>query len=83
MSLFLLQPDHYFSGDGALVDEEGYYRITGRMDDVMNISGHRLGTAEIEDVMVGEINEVALWYLTASRLGMQQRGWVLWVMLNS
>ena len=46
---------YYFSGDGAHMDEEGYYRITGRMDDVINVSGHRLGTAEIEDVLVGNI----------------------------
>lgn len=42
----------YFSGDGAIRDEKGYIQITGRMDDVINISGHRLGTAEIEDVLV-------------------------------
>ena len=42
----------YFSGDGAIRDEDGYVTITGRMDDVINISGHRLGTAEIEDVLV-------------------------------
>ena len=42
----------YFSGDGAMKDENGYITVTGRMDDVINISGHRLGTAEIEDVMV-------------------------------
>jgi len=41
----------YFSGDGAMKDEKGYITVTGRMDDVINISGHRLGTAEIEDVM--------------------------------
>ena len=42
----------YFTGDGANRDEDGDYTITGRMDDVINISGHRLGTAEIEDCMV-------------------------------
>ena len=36
---------YYFSGDGALRDEEGFYQITGRMDDVINVTGHRLGTA--------------------------------------
>uniref|UniRef100_A0A8C1W857 Acetyl-coenzyme A synthetase n=1 Tax=Cyprinus carpio TaxID=7962 RepID=A0A8C1W857_CYPCA len=41
----------YFSGDGAYRTEDGYYQITGRMDDVINISGHRLGTAEIEDAL--------------------------------
>ncbi|KAM6915816.1 acetyl-coenzyme A synthetase 2-like, mitochondrial [Xenentodon cancila] len=44
-------PGHYFTGDGALRTENGYYQITGRMDDVINVSGHRLGTAEIEDAL--------------------------------
>jgi acetyl-CoA synthetase len=43
--------DMYFTGDGCKRDEEGYYRITGRVDDVINVSGHRLGTAEIEDAI--------------------------------
>ncbi len=42
---------YYFSGDGCKRDEEGYYRITGRVDDVINVSGHRFGTAEIEDAI--------------------------------
>ncbi|MCB0429338.1 MAG: acetate--CoA ligase [Flavobacteriales bacterium] len=41
----------YFTGDGSRRDEEGYYRITGRVDDVINVSGHRLGTAEIENAI--------------------------------
>ena len=45
-------PGYYFTGDGASRDEDGYYRITGRVDDVLNISGHRLGTAEIESALV-------------------------------
>ncbi|MCH9665372.1 MAG: acetate--CoA ligase [Gammaproteobacteria bacterium] len=44
---------YYFSGDGARRDADGYYWITGRMDDVLNVSGHRLGTAEIESALVG------------------------------
>ncbi|KAM9682109.1 acetyl-coenzyme A synthetase 2-like, mitochondrial isoform 2-T2 [Dama dama] len=48
---FEAYPGYYFTGDGAYRTEEGYYEITGRMDDVINISGHRLGTAEIEDAM--------------------------------
>ncbi|KAI1894488.1 hypothetical protein AGOR_G00116320 [Albula goreensis] len=44
-------PGYYFTGDGAYRSKEGYYQITGRMDDVINISGHRLGTAEIEDAL--------------------------------
>ena len=41
----------YFTGDGCLRDDDGYYRITGRVDDVMNISGHRIGTAEVENAI--------------------------------
>jgi len=42
----------YFTGDGARRDEDGYFWITGRVDDVLNVSGHRLGTAEIESALV-------------------------------
>ncbi len=45
-------PGYYFSGDGARRDKDGYYWITGRVDDVLNISGHRMGTAEIESALV-------------------------------
>lgn len=48
---------YYFTGDGCRRDEEGYYRITGRVDDVLNVSGHRLGTAEIENA-IDEHNNV-------------------------
>ena len=44
-------PNLYFTGDGAKRDEDGYYRILGRVDDVINVSGHRLGTAEIENAI--------------------------------
>lgn len=44
-------PGNYFSGDGCLRNSLGYYQITGRMDDVINVSGHRLGTAEVEDII--------------------------------
>lgn len=52
----------YFSGDGARRDEDGYYWITGRVDDVLNVSGHRLGTAEIESALVAhpQIAEAAV-----------------------
>ena len=40
-------PGYYFTGDGARRDENGYWQITGRVDDVINITGHRLGTAEV------------------------------------
>ncbi|NCP84433.1 MAG: acetate--CoA ligase [Bacteroidetes bacterium] len=42
---------YYFTGDGCRRDEDGYYRITGRVDDVMNVSGHRIGTAEVENAI--------------------------------
>ncbi|XP_045185651.2 acetyl-coenzyme A synthetase 2-like, mitochondrial [Mercenaria mercenaria] len=48
----------YFTGDGAYRTQDGYYQITGRMDDVLNVSGHRLGTAEIEDV-IDDLEETA------------------------
>ncbi|MCB9094491.1 MAG: acetate--CoA ligase [Halobacteriovoraceae bacterium] len=44
-------PNKYFTGDGCRRDEDGYYRITGRVDDVINVSGHRIGTAEVEDAI--------------------------------
>jgi len=49
---FKQYPGYYFTGDGARRDEDGYYWITGRIDDVLNVSGHRLGTAEIESALV-------------------------------
>lgn len=51
-------PGYYMTGDGALRDEDGYYWITGRVDDVLNISGHRLGTAEVEGA-IGQHETVA------------------------
>jgi acetyl-CoA synthetase len=48
---FATYPNLYFTGDGALRDEEGNYRITGRVDDVLNVSGHRIGTAEVENAI--------------------------------
>ena len=49
----------YFTGDGAMMDEEGYIKITGRTDDVINVSGHRIGTAEIEDA-IKKVDPVAV-----------------------
>lgn len=49
---FSQYPGNYFTGDGCRRDEDGYYWITGRVDDVLNISGHRLGTAEVESALV-------------------------------
>ena len=50
---FTTYPGKYFTGDGCRRDKDGYYWITGRVDDVINVSGHRLGTAEIESALVG------------------------------
>ena len=47
-------PGHYFTGDGCRRDADGYHWITGRVDDVINVSGHRMGTAEFESVLVGD-----------------------------
>ena len=49
---FSTYPDYYFAGDGVRRDEDGYYWITGRVDDVLNVSGHRMGTAEVESALV-------------------------------
>jgi acetyl-CoA synthetase len=48
---FRTYPGSYFTGDGARRDEDGYYWITGRVDDVINVSGHRIGTAEVESAL--------------------------------
>ena len=55
-------PGYYFTGDGARRDEDGYYWITGRVDDVLNVSGHRMGTAEVESALVlhSQIAEAAV-----------------------
>mgnify|MGYP001823868817 FL=1 len=53
---FSTHEEMYFSGDGARRDEDGYYWITGRVDDVLNVSGHRLGTAEIESALVEHVS---------------------------
>ena len=52
---FRTYPGMYFTGDGARRDEDGYYWITGRVDDVINVSGHRLGTAEVESALVAHV----------------------------
>ncbi len=49
---FKAYPGYYFAGDGARRDQDGYYWITGRVDDVINVSGHRMGTAEVESALV-------------------------------
>jgi acetyl-CoA synthetase len=49
---FSIFPGHYFTGDGAKQDEDGYFWLMGRIDDVINVSGHRIGTAEVESALV-------------------------------
>jgi acetyl-CoA synthetase len=53
---FAQYPGYYFTGDGCRRDADGYYWITGRVDDVLNVSGHRLGTAEVESALVAHPN---------------------------
>jgi acetyl-CoA synthetase len=59
---FSTYPGYYFTGDGCRRDKDGYYWITGRVDDVINVSGHRLGTAEIESALVAhpKVSEAAV-----------------------
>ncbi len=56
---FVQQPGFYFSGDGAIRDEDGYFRLMGRIDDVVNVSGHRMGTAEVEAALNSYTTAVA------------------------
>ena len=60
--LFQPYPGKYFTGDGCRRDEDGYYWITGRVDDVINVAGHRLGTAEVESALVAhpKVSEAAV-----------------------
>ncbi|MGB7419078.1 MAG: acetate--CoA ligase [Erythrobacter sp.] len=59
---FATYQGQYFTGDGCKRDEDGYYRITGRVDDVINVSGHRMGTAEVESALVlhRQVSEAAV-----------------------
>ena len=59
---FTTYPGKYFTGDGCRRDEDGYYWITGRVDDVINVSGHRMGTAEVESALVAhpKVSEAAV-----------------------
>jgi len=59
---FSTYPGHYFTGDGCRRDEDGYYWISGRIDDVINVSGHRMGTAEVESALVAhpKVSEAAV-----------------------
>ena len=59
---FATYPNKYFTGDGCRRDADGYYWITGRVDDVINVSGHRMGTAEVESALVAHptVSEAAV-----------------------
>jgi acetyl-CoA synthetase len=59
---FKTYPNKYFTGDGCRRDEDGYYWITGRVDDVINVAGHRMGTAEVESALVAhdKVSEAAV-----------------------
>ncbi|MGO9358535.1 MAG: AMP-binding enzyme, partial [Xanthobacteraceae bacterium] len=59
---FSTYPNRYFTGDGCRRDADGYYWITGRVDDVINVSGHRMGTAEVESALVAhpKVSEAAV-----------------------
>jgi acetyl-CoA synthetase len=59
---FAAYPGKYFTGDGARRDADGYYWITGRVDDVINVAGHRMGTAEVESALVAHphVSEAAV-----------------------
>src|SRR5690606_22028932 len=59
---FSVYKGKFFTGDGCRRDEDGYYWITGRVDDVLNVSGHRMGTAEVESALVSheKVSEAAV-----------------------
>lgn len=61
-NVYFPTPGYYLTGDGAYRDEDGYFWITGRIDDVMNVSGHRIGTAEVESALVAclQVSEAAV-----------------------
>jgi len=79
---FKAYPGYYFAGDGARRDEEGYYWITGRVDDVINVSGHRLGTAEVESALVLHEN-VAEAAVVGYPHGIKGQGIYAYVTLNA
>jgi len=59
---------YYFTGDGCRRDEDGYYWITGRVDDVINVSGHRMGTAEVESALVAHMRKSPNPLLSVTRM---------------
>lgn len=76
--LVLIILGYFFTGDGAFRTSKGYYQLTGRLDDVINVSGHRLGTAEVEDVMVRNECTIIVFMMVRkemngkNRIGMRQ-----------
>jgi acetyl-CoA synthetase len=79
---FTAYPGKYFTGDGCKRDEDGYYWITGRVDDVINVSGHRLGTAEIESALVAH-RDVAEAAVVGYAHDIKGQGIYAYVTLNS
>ena len=79
---FTQYPGMYFTGDGCTRDEDGYYWITGRVDDVLNVSGHRLGTAEIESSLVSH-ETVAEAAVVGIPHDIKGQGICAWVLLRS
>jgi acetyl-CoA synthetase len=69
-------PGYYVTGDGCRRDKDGYYQITGRIDDVINVSGHRMGTAEVESALVAH-KAVRKRRLSACRMTLKARAFTL------
>jgi acyl-CoA synthetase (AMP-forming)/AMP-acid ligase II len=63
MMMMIMIVGYFYTGDGAHRHKDGNYQITGRMDDVVNVSGHRLGTAELEDVIVSLIGVLFFFFI--------------------
>ena len=79
---FTTYPGSYFTGDGCRRDDDGYYWITGRVDDVINVSGHRMGTAEVESALVAH-DSVAEAAVVGMPHGVKGQGIYAYVTLNS
>jgi acetyl-CoA synthetase len=79
---FTTYPGSYFTGDGCRRDDDGYYWITGRVDDVINVSGHRMGTAEVESALVAH-DAVAEAAVVGMPHGVKGQGIYAYVTLNS
>src|SRR5918992_155997 len=75
-------PGLYFTGDGAMRDKDGYWWVTGRVDDVLNVSGHRIGSAEVESALVAH-NAVAEAAVVGVPHDIKGQGIFAYVTLNS